>query len=69
MRNITLNAGGICGGIAGLAAGIALVVYLTKDGKPPEWTFKVIIPAVIGGAVGCNFFWGLIFPKDEAEDE
>lgn len=63
MNNININPGGfigaiVCGGIA--AALIFSLVDVANSRRSP---FKLIIFAIIGGAVGGNYLWGNLFKK------
>jgi hypothetical protein len=63
MKNIDLNIGGLIGALAcgGIAAAIVFSTLDTtnRDRGP----YKLIIFALIGGALAGNFLWGLIFKK------
>lgn len=64
MENINLNIGGLIGalGCGGLAA---VVVFTTMDAANSRLGPKIIIGAVIVGAIAGNFIWGAIFKKPE----
>ncbi len=65
MKNIDLNAGGVIGGViaAGIAAAIIFAVMdVAGRGKGP---YRLIMLALIGGAILGNFLWGRFFKKSK----
>ena len=65
MKNIDLNAGGVIGGVvvAGIAAAILFAVMDTsQSGRGP---YRLIMLALIGGAILGNFLWGIFFKKSK----
>jgi hypothetical protein len=65
MSNIDLNIGGLIGALAvgGLAAAVIFTsVDLTHSGRGP---YKLIIFALIGGALAGNFLWQKLFKKPQ----
>ncbi|HTN77942.1 MAG TPA: hypothetical protein VL096_21975 [Pirellulaceae bacterium] len=65
MSNFDLNIGGLLGAvICGVLVGVVLfaVAGVNGEGRGP---YRLIIGAVIGGAIAGNFLWGLAFKKAE----
>jgi len=65
MKNFDLNAGGLIGGIAfgGIATAVIFLTFSTQShGRSP---YRLIIIALLGGAVAGNFLWGKVFKKSE----
>ncbi|MBX3451217.1 MAG: hypothetical protein KF777_16745 [Planctomycetaceae bacterium] len=68
MNNIDLNLGGLIGALAcgGIAAAIVFsTLDTTNSGRGP---YKLVIFALIGGALAGNFLWGLVFKKPAKKD-
>ncbi|MEZ6094400.1 MAG: hypothetical protein R3C03_09210 [Pirellulaceae bacterium] len=64
-ENIDLNIGGLIGALVlGGAAGSLLYLGF-EEGARTRLLAKVLIGAVIAGAVGGNFLWGMMFPKKQ----
>jgi hypothetical protein len=64
MDNINLNVGGLIGALA-LGAVAAAAVFTTMDAAKGNLGPKLIIGAVIVGAIAGNFIWGAIFKKSK----
>lgn len=65
MRHVgKLNPGG---GIGAFVAGASMLVYkLLVKKEPPDRTFsKLVVLAIVVGALAGNFLWRAIFPKPE----
>ena len=63
MKNLTLNAGGIIGALACGAVAAAVIFSSYDTANDDRAPYKLIVVAVIAGAFGGNFLWGLITKK------
>lgn len=59
MKNITLNAGGVVGGLLGAAAA-ASVVFAVEPEVYQRWVTRLLIGGVTAGAVGGNLLWAWV---------
>ncbi len=70
MKNIELNAGGFIG--AFLGAGIAAAIIIPMMSEDSDGTergpIKLIIAALIGGAIGGNYLWARFVQKPNRND-
>ena len=69
MSNIDLNPGGLIGALlAGAVAGV--LIYSNND---PEGAMRrparLIVFAIVGGAFAGNYLWGMLFGKEESDQE
>lgn len=61
MENININAGGVVGAIvAGLIA--AVVLFVLMDASAGRGPGKLVVGAIIAGAIGGNLLWAAVFP-------
>jgi hypothetical protein len=61
VKNITLNFGGLIGGLMGLGVGVSIIYW---KGDTEGRIGKLITVCVCGGAIAGNYLWGLAFPAD-----
>ncbi|XAM00674.1 hypothetical protein OT109_04625 [Phycisphaeraceae bacterium D3-23] len=68
MDNITLNPGGIIGGLVGCGLGLGagyLMFGFANDGKGLA---SLAVPGVLVGAFAGNWLWGMVFPPKPDAD-
>lgn len=62
MHNLRLNLGGVAGALIGAGGAAAILYLLSNNGNQfPARAFKLVIWALIGGAVLGNFLWSLFY--------
>jgi phosphatidylglycerol:prolipoprotein diacylglycerol transferase len=54
---ITLQAFGLCLGVAFVVCGVLTARYLQEIGKPVDWAYEFIFAALVGGIVGARLWW------------
>lgn len=65
MKNVNLNPGGLIGALVVGGAAAAIVFSFLNTTHSRRGPFKLVILALIGGAIGGNFLWELVFGKKE----
>jgi len=69
MKNITLNLGGLFGGIISAILSYYFLIVNASSSQNGRAIGKFLIFTITAGAFLGNFLWGVIFPKKDIEEK